>query len=214
MSTMLGLANTASIMYRRTLAVMKMNELIEYIQKNIPISEEIQKDLKNIIVERKVVKGKLILHENSSRKVQIFVASGCLRSFYKTKNDKDHTLQFAIKNWWISDYMTLFTNHNSLVSIESLSHSKIMLIEQAELERLYEKYPQFEALQRKNFEKRIATLQKRILSLLTLSASEKYQQFIDDYAVFEKVIPNYQIASFLGITPESLSRVRRERAQS
>ena len=190
-----------------------MNELIDYIKKGISLSDEIQNKLLEIIVEKKVVKGEKILHENSSKKEHIFVASGCLRSYYKADNGKEHTLQFAIKNWWISDYMTLYTDNKSIVSIESLSHSKILVIEKTSLDKIYKEYPQFEALQRKNFEKRIATLQKRVLSLLTLSAAEKYNQFINDYAVFEKVIPNFQIASYLGITPESLSRIRKERTK-
>lgn len=89
-----------------------------------------------------------------------------------------------------------------------------MIIRKDHLEQLYVKYPEFEVIQRKNLENRVTALQKRILGLLTLTAKEKYQQFVEDYAIFEKVIPNYQIASFLGITPESLSRVRKEIANS
>jgi len=191
-----------------------MKELFEYIQKSIPLSDEIVKDLEAIIVERNVEKGEIILQENSSRKIQIFVASGCLRAFYKTEKGKDHTLQFATKNWWISDYMTLFNKEKSLLTIESLSHSKIIIIEQAQLEKLYSKFPEFGIANRMNLQNRIASLQKRIFGLLTLTAKEKYEKFVSDYQVFEKVIPNYQIASFLGITPESLSRIRKEISKS
>ena len=188
-----------------------MNELLDYFRKNIPLSEEIENRLKEIIVEKKAVKGEIILSNNSLKKEHIFVASGCLRSFYTTENGKEHTIQFAIKNWWISDYITLYTDNTSIVSIESVTHSKILLIQNAEIERLYAEFPQFEVFQRKNFQNRVAALQKRILGLLTLTASEKYNQFVENYAAFEKVLPNYQIASFLGITPESLSRIRKER---
>ena len=191
-----------------------MKELIEYIEKSISLSDEIANDLKAIIIHRNVEKGEIILQENSSRKIQIFVVSGCLRTFYKTENGKDHTLQFATKNWWISDYMTLFNTEKSLLSIESLSHSKIIIIEQSQLEELFSKYPEFGLVNRMNLQNRIAAQQKRIFGLLTLTAKEKYEKFITDYEVFEKVIPNYQIASFLGITPESLSRVRKEIANS
>jgi len=191
-----------------------MKELIEYIEKSISLSDEIVNDLKAIVIHRNVEKGETILQENYSRKIQIFVATGCLRAFYKTKNGKDHTLQFATKNWWISDYMTLFNKEKSVLSIESLSHSKIMIIEQSELEKLYSKYPEFGLINRMNLQNRIASLQKRIFGLLTMTAKEKYEKFISDYEIFEKVIPNYQIASFLGITPESLSRVRKEIANS
>ena len=109
-----------------------MKELIEYIEKSTSLSDEIVNDLKAIIVERNIEKGEIIIQENSTRKIQIFVASGCVRAFYKTKKGKDHTLQLATKNWWISDYMTLFNKEKSLLSIESLTHSKIMIIEQAE----------------------------------------------------------------------------------
>ncbi len=187
-----------------------MKELIEYLEKSIVLSDEIIKDLKAIAIERNIEKGKIILQANSSRKIQIFVASGCLRAFYKTEKGKDHTLQFATKNWWISDYMTLFNNDKSLLSIESLSHSKIILIEQSKLEELFSKYPEFGLKHGMNLQNRITALQKRIFGLLTLSAKEKYEKFIEEYEIFEKIIPNYQIASFLGITPESLSRVRKE----
>tara|TARA_R110000787_G_scaffold286359_1_gene404360 strand:+ start:929 stop:1504 length:576 start_codon:yes stop_codon:yes gene_type:complete len=191
-----------------------MNELLDYFKNNISISSEIENKLNEIIIEKKLVKGELILSDNSIKKEHIFVASGCLRSYYKTENGKEHTIQFAIKNWWISDYITLYTNNKSVVSIESVTHSKVMVIDNRKVEEFYKEYPQFETFQRKNFEKRIAALQNRILSLLTLSASEKYNQFINDYAEFEKIIPNYQIASYLGLTPQSLSRIRKERIKS
>ncbi|MFK8059848.1 MAG: Crp/Fnr family transcriptional regulator [Polaribacter sp.] len=191
-----------------------MNELLDYFKKNISISSEIENELKKIIVEKNLVKGEHILANDSMKKEHIFVVGGCLRSFYKTENAKEHTIQFAVKNWWISDYMTLYSNEKSIVSIESLTHSKVLIISNYKLEEFYKKFPDFEVFQRKNFEKRIAALQKRILNLLALTAAEKYNQFINNYEVFEKVIPNYQIASFLGITPQSLSRIRKERVKS
>ncbi len=191
-----------------------MNELLDYFKNYTSISSEIENYLNEIIIEKKLAKGEVILSDNSMKKEHIFVTNGCLRSFYKTEDGKEYTIQFAIKNWWISDYITLYTNDKSVVSIESLTASTVLIIDKTKVEDFYKKYPQFETFQRKNFEKRMATLQKRILNLLALSASEKYNQFINDYAEFEKIIPNYQIASYLGITPQSLSRVRKERIKS
>lgn len=191
-----------------------MNALLDYFKNNISISSEIENKLNEIIVEKRLVKGEIILSDNSIKKEHIFVVSGCLRSFYKTEDGKEYTIQFAIKNWWISDYITLYTDDKSVVSIESLTHSKILVLDKNQVDTLYNEYPPFEAFQRKNFEKRTATLQKRILSLLTLSAADKYNKFIQDYADFEKIIPNYQIASYLGITPQSLSRIRKERIKN
>jgi CRP-like cAMP-binding protein len=191
-----------------------MNELLDYFKNTVSISPEIENKLRKIIKEKNLVKGEQILTDNSLKKEHIFVASGCLRSFYKTEDGKEHTIQFAIKNWWISDYITLYTDNKSVVSIESLTHSKVLIIDNSKVEKFYEEFPQFETIQRKNFEKRISALQKRILSLLALTAAEKYNQFIEDYTEFEKIIPNYQIASYLGITPQSLSRIRKERIKN
>ncbi len=191
-----------------------MNELLDYFKQTISISSEIENKLSEVIKEKTFVKGEIILSDNSIKKEHIFVASGCLRSFYKTENGKEYTIQFAIKNWWISDYMTLYSDAKSSISIESLTPSKVFILDKNNVDKLYKEHPAFEAFQRKNFEKRIAILQKRILSLLTLSASEKYDQFLKDYSDFEKIIPNYQIASYLGITPQSLSRIRKERIKN
>ena len=191
-----------------------MNELLDYFKNTVSISPEIEHKLYEIIEERNLIKGEQILSDNSLKKEHIFVLSGCLRSFYKTEKGKEHTIQFAIKNWWISDYITLYTDNRSKVSIESLTHSKVLIIDNSKVEKFYEKFPQFEIIQRKNFEKRISALQKRILGLLALTAAEKYNQFIEDYTEFEKIIPNYQIASYLGITPQSLSRIRKERIKN
>lgn len=191
-----------------------MNELLDYFKQTISISSEIENKLSEVIKEKTFVKGEIILSDNSIKKEHIFVASGCLRSFYKTENGKEYTIQFAIKNWWISDYMTLYSDAKSSISIESLTPSKVFILDKNNVDKLYKEHPAFEAFQRKNFEKRIAILQKRILSLLTLSASDKYDQFLKDYSDFEKIIPNYQIASYLGITPQSLSRIRKERIKN
>ena len=191
-----------------------MQELIEYIEKRMPLSEDMKRDLKSISIVKNVEKGEILLAENSLRKIQIFVVSGCLRSFYKSENGKEHTLQFAIKNWWIGDYITMFKNEESIMNIESLSYSKVIIFEHKELDKLYNTYPELAILQRTGLENRIAAQQKRILGLLTLTAKEKYQKFVEEYELFEKVIPNYQIASFLGVTPESLSRIRKEIAHS
>ena len=191
-----------------------MNELLDYFKNTVTISTEIENKLNEIIKEKNLIKGEQILTDNSIKKEHVFVASGCLRSFFKTEDGKEHTIQFAIKNWWISDYITLYTDNKSVVTIESLTHSKVLIIDNSKVEKFYQEFPQFETIQRKNFEKRISALQKRILSLLALTAAEKYNQFIEDYTEFEKIIPNYQIASYLGITPQSLSRIRKERIKN
>jgi len=189
-----------------------MNKLIAYLQHNVLITDALQEKLNNITVERAIAKGENILSSNSIKKRHIFVLDGCLRSFYKMENGKEVTLQFAIKNWWIGDYITIYTDEKSILSVEAITKSKILLIDKVAIEQLYLAYPKLETFQRKNLQRRLATLQKRILNLLSLTAVEKYDKFISEYAEFAQIIPNYQIASYLGITPESLSRVRKRKS--
>lgn len=191
-----------------------MHQLFDYFKKTMAISPEMEHKLTKIVMQKNLVKGAQILPENSLKKEHIFVTSGCLRSFYTSEDTKEHTLQFAIKNWWISDYITLYTDKKSLLCIESLTNTTVLTIQNKDLESFYNEFPQLEAFQRKNFERRIAALQKRTLNLLALTASEKYNQFVKEYSEFEKIIPNYQIASYLGITPQSLSRIRKERVKN
>jgi len=187
-----------------------VNQLITYIKSNIPISDAAVEKVNSISIHKEIGKGEEILAEDSLRKQHIFVLDGCLRSFYKMDSGKEVTLQFAIKNWWIGDYMTLYKDDKSVLSIDGITKSEVLLIDKEELEQLYKEHPEFETFQRKNFERHIAAQQRRILSLLSLSAAEKYREFINQYPDFAQIIPNFQIASYLGITAESLSRVRKE----
>ena len=186
-----------------------MNELVEYLKHDISITDAIQEKLNKVSFKKEIKKGENVLSEHSLKKQHVFVLDGCLRSFYRMKNGKEVTIQFAIKDWWIGDYITLYTEDKSILTIEALTKSEILLIDKIEVDQMYLEHPEIEVFQRSNFEKHIATLQKRILSLLTQTATEKYNQFITDYADFVKYIPNYQIASYLGITAESLSRIRK-----
>ena len=188
-----------------------MKELIKKIKSSIQLSLEAEEYLLSISKKKTFSKGEILIQQGQNVNKIYFVTDGCLRSYCIDKSGKEHTLQFAIKNWWIGDYITLYTEEKSILSIEAITKSKILLIDKVAIEKLYLEYPEFETFQRKNLERRLATLQKRILNLLALTAVEKYDKFISEYAEFAQIIPNYQIASYLGITPESLSRVRKRK---
>jgi CRP-like cAMP-binding protein len=140
------------------------------------------------------------------------VFSGCLRTFYLTEGGKDITLQFAVSDWWISDYTAFFTGGNALLNIECVQDAVIYRISKENMETLYPKIPAVESFFRIKMERFFASFQKRILSDLAMSAKEKYKTFLKSYPNIEANIKNYHLASYLGITPESLSRLRAEMA--
>ena len=120
-------------------------------------------------------------------------------------------MQFAIKNWWISDYMAWFENKPSLLTIEYIRKCILIEIKISDLEELYKRFPVFETFQRKKLEIHLASMQKRLLNQLQLSAEERYAVFLEKYPEIEKYALNYHIASYLGITQQSLSRIRSEK---
>lgn len=138
--------------------------------------------------------------------------SGCLRTYYLTEGGKDITIQFAISDWWISDYTAFFTEGKALLNIECVQDAVIYKISRVSMEELYPRIPLIESFFRIKMERFFASFQRRILSDLAMSAKEKYKTFLTTYPNIEASIKNYHLASYLGITPESLSRLRAEMA--
>ena len=154
-----------------------------------------------------------MIRQGQAVKNTYFVKDGCLRAYCIDKNGKEHTLQFAIKNWWISDFMAIYNNELSTLTIECITDSNIIEFNAKKLNEIYSIFPEFEAFQRKNLERHVVSLHKRILNQLQLTAPERYDLFLKQYPDIEQYTPNYHIASYLGITQQSLSRIRVEKSK-
>ncbi|WP_071885851.1 Crp/Fnr family transcriptional regulator [Hymenobacter sedentarius] len=139
-----------------------------------------------------------------------FVTQGCLRSYSLTAQGQEHTLQFAPEDWWISDIYSWLTQQPSSMSIDALEDSQVLLLAQADMETIYTRFPVFERYFRLLMQSRYVALQERVNASLSQTASEKYQHFLRKYPGIARRVPQHFIASYLGITPESLSRVRRQ----
>jgi CRP-like cAMP-binding protein len=185
-----------------------LEELINKINSYITLSPEAEEYLYSISKEKTISKGKVLIRQGEVVKNTYFVKSGCLRSFCLDDNGKEHTLQFAIKDWWISDFIAIYNNELATLTVECINDSDIIQFNAAQLERIYSQFPEFEAFQRKNLERHVVSLHKRILNQLQLTAPERYDLFLEQYPAIEQYTPNYHIASYLGITQQSLSRIR------
>ncbi|MEO1653489.1 MAG: Crp/Fnr family transcriptional regulator, partial [Bacteroidota bacterium] len=116
----------------------------------------------------------------------------------------------AIKDWWISDYTAFFSADQATMNIECIQDTTLYKLSRKNMEQLYLDIPAFETFFRKKLEKRMVAFHKRTLENLALSAKERYLSFIQTYPRIEQNVKNYHIASYLGITTESLSRIRKE----
>lgn len=159
-------------------------------------------------------KGDFLLKNGEQVANQYYVESGCLRTFYVDDSGKEHTLQFAIHDWWISDYTAFFSEEKAILSIEVLQDSVLYQISKKDMDSLFEQVESLNSFFRKKMERAFASFQKRILANLSQSATERYLDFVANYPNIEQQVKNYHIASYLGITTETLSRIRKELSHS
>lgn len=189
---------------------MKSNNSIALeIFKNISLSKKEIDFIDSKFEKISLTKGDVLLSSDTHVTNQYYVFSGCLRSFFVNSLGKDHTTQFAVKDWWISDYISFFTEEKSVMTIECLQDAEIYRLSRNDMNSLCEEIPKIETFFRNKMEKAFASFQKRILEYLSLTAKERYIKFITTYPEIEQCVKNYHIASYLGITTESLSRIRK-----
>ena len=179
----------------------------------IDLSENESAEIANYLTQVNSKKGELLIRQGNLVTNKYFISSGCLRSFFIDKHGKDHTLQFAIKGWWISDYPGYFQGNRALMNLECIQDSVLIGITKTNRDALFTKFPKIETFFRQKFENTIASFQKRTIASLSYNSIEKYTHFMATYAEIEQHVKNYHIASYLGITKESLSRVRKEIAK-
>jgi CRP-like cAMP-binding protein len=190
-----------------------VEEFISKIKNSINLSSEGEEYLFSISKEKVIPKGSILIREGQTVRKIYFVKDGCLRSYCTDKSGKEHTLQFAIKNWWISDYIAIHKNELSTLAIECLIESRVIEFNAKELIEVPTLFSELEAFQRNNLERHVVSLHKRILNQLQLTASERYDLFLEQYPDIDQYTRNYHIASYLGITQQSLSRIRVEKSK-
>ena len=190
-----------------------MEELIKRIKSSIDLSKEAEEYLFSISTKKTVNKGSILIRQGQRVDNVYFVKSGCLRSFCIDKHGKEHTLHFAIKNNWISDYIAFHDDESATLTVECLTESTIIEFNAKKIFGMLTLYPELEPFQRANLERLFVRLEKRILNQLQLSAAERYDLFLEEYTDVEQHTRNYHIASYLGITQESLSRIRVEKTK-
>ncbi len=190
-----------------------MEELINKIKIRLHLSSEAEEFLYSITKEKIIPKGEVLIRQGQIVKNTFFVTSGCLRSYCVDKNGKENTLLFAIKDWWISDYIAIHTDELATLTVECLTESKVIEFNAKELDKIHARFPEFESYQRHNLERHVVSLHKRILNQLQLTAPERYDLFLEQYPDIEQHTRNFHIASYLGITQKSLSRIRVEKVK-
>tara|TARA_B100000900_G_scaffold404973_1_gene413978 strand:- start:60 stop:620 length:561 start_codon:yes stop_codon:yes gene_type:complete len=183
--------------------------MVKYLSNLIDLSSAANEYISSISKQKTLEKGDVLINQGNKVDSIYFVEEGCMRSFRRDEKGKDHTLCFATKNSLISDFRSLHNSKLSGLTIECLKKANIIQFTSEDFYHALERFPELEFIHRKHLELRVSALEKRILNQLMLPASERYQKFLNNYSEIESIIPNYYIASYLGITQESLSRMRK-----
>lgn len=188
------------------------HHILHNISKYLQLSQEEIAYFTSLLKHKRLRKKQFLLEEGEVCKYECFVNSGCLRMYVLNEKGQEHIIQFATTDWWIGDQYSFVTGLPSIYFIDALEESELLLIEKNDLEKLYMQVPKFERFFRIAFQNSYVALQRRILSGLSQTAEEKYLDFVTRYPDLEQKVPQHQVASYLGITPESLSRIRKQLA--
>lgn len=186
------------------------NSIVKKIFKDLTFSNEEVTIIDSVFHKETYKKGAILLKAGDVVDAQYYILNGCLRSFHIDSQGKEYTVQFGFSDWWISDFTAFFSKSKSIMTIEVLQDATLYKISKEDKEFLYSKIAKVETFFRVKLERAFAAFQKRILSGLSESATERYINFIKAFPNIEQNLKNYHIASYLGITTESLSRIRKE----
>lgn len=160
--------------------------------------------------KRLVRKKQFLLQEGELQDQAMFVLEGCLRSYSIDRNGIEHILQFAPSGWWIADMRSYLKQEPATLYIDAVEDSEILLLPRVSLDRLLEQVPPLERFFRILAENALSTYQHRLIEHLSLPARDRYQRFCTTYPGLIELLPQKLVASYIGVTPEFLSKMLRQ----
>lgn len=187
-----------------------MENYKKHLSNIIDLTEEQWAEIEKFLVVKHIKKNEFILEPGEYSEDYFFVESGVIRSYTIDENGKEHVLQFGTENWIVSDRNSAFCKQQSKFYIQAIEDSTVILLNEKLNDLIIRLNPNYLAAQNKLIQNHVRSLQDRINLLLGASAKTRYLEFMRLYPNQLSRIPQWMIASYLGITPESLSRVRKE----
>lgn len=184
--------------------------LFDNISRHIQLNEQEKTYFLSILKHRKIRKRQYLLQAGDICRHETFILNGCLRAYYVDNNGFEHVTMFGIEDWWISDLHSLLSQSPANQNIDALEDSEVLQIQKQNLEELYHQVPKFERYFRIILQNAFIAHQQRILQNISLSGEERYRLFLEKYPQFAQRLPQKQIALYLGITPEFLSKIRKQ----
>ncbi len=187
---------------------MDAEPLLIYITKFISLTDEEESILISRLNFRKYLKGQYIVQHGDVCRFSSFLTSGCTKTFYIDHDGQEHIMMFSIKDWWSSDLGSFISQLPANYNVQCIEPTEAIQISYENQQKLYDEIPKLDRLFRKILERALVASQNRLVRNLSLTAKERYLFFKEQYPSFEQRIPQYMIASYLGITKEFLSKIK------
>jgi len=186
------------------------NLLLANIQKHLRLEPAEEALIMSAFGVKKIRRKQFFVHEGDVSKYCAFVLSGCMRTYFVDANGFEHILQFAIEDWWAADMMSFTTQQPGKLNIDALEPSELFILSREKQLALFDECPKFERYFRIITENGLISQQSRIIENLSLPAIDRYQNFVNRYPQLVQRLPKTLIASYIGITPEFLSKLRKQ----
>lgn len=187
--------------------------LIDNIQEIVPLKEDDILLIEHAFLPVELKKKQFLLRKGESSNHMRFIAEGCLKLYRIDDTGKEHILQFGIKGWWVNDLYAYLTQEPATFFIQAITDSTVLQVHRDQLNELYDKIHMMDRFFRIKTQNGYVALQERTINSMSQTADKRYFDFVGKYRDMEQQIPQYMIASYLGITPEHLSALRKNLAR-
>jgi CRP-like cAMP-binding protein len=191
----------------------EFDNLRAYLQARAAFTEEELGFMETLFVPTPLLAGEFLQRAGEVAKYAAFVATGCLRSYVIDGKGKEHIVQFAPENWWLGDAASAMSGTPSQYFIDAVEDSNLLLIDAPSHQLVLERVPAYAAAMRIGLQRAAEAKDQRIVSSLATSAEERYEAFLAKYPSIALRVPQWMLASYLGVSPETLSRVRKSRSR-
>jgi CRP-like cAMP-binding protein len=187
--------------------------LISNVSRHISLTPEEIEFFTSLLKLKSLANGEFLLHEGEICRYESFVVKGCLKNYYQDENGFEHIIDFLIEEWWADDLYSLLTQTASRSNIKAIEDTDVLQLSKTDLELLYQKIPGFERFFRILFQNAYITQREQINLALSASAKERYLLFVKKKPYAEKRFSQKDIASYLGVTPQFLSTLKKKLKQ-
>lgn len=184
--------------------------LIDHIKELVPLSDPEVKIICDAFKRRHLDKKEHLLRKGDPSNHMRFVSDGCVKVYSVGEDGQEHILQFGISGWWINDLYAFLSKTPSTFYIQAITESNVFQIHRDRLDNLYDEVPMIDRFFRIKTQNGYVALQERTIRSMSKTAEQRYIEFVNRYREMEQKIPQYMIASFLGVTPEHLSAIRKK----